>query len=68
VWRNDLPPGRVGLRVETDRRKHLEHDALVVARLLEVLLPLLPQVIVAGAAERGLVDLDPAHFCLERLI
>src|SRR4029079_16245443 len=65
---NDLPPWRVGLRVEAYRRKHLEHDPLVVARLLEVPLPLFPQVIVAGTPERGLVDLDPAHFRLERLI
>ena len=62
------PSGRLRLGIQAEAREHVLDDAHVVLRLLEVLLPLLLEVLVHDAAKGGLVDLHAAQFGLERLV
>ena len=62
------PAGRLRLRIETEAREDLLHDAHVVLRLLEVFLPLLLEVVVHDAAKGGRVDVDPPQFGLQGLV
>ena len=63
-----LTPRGLGLRVEPESLEQRQDDPLVVLGLLEILLPLLLQLVVLDAAERRLVHLDAALLSLERLI
>ena len=65
---DDQPARRLQLRVEPELVHHLEHDALVVARLLEILLPFLDDIVVGGAGERRRVHLDATPLGLQRLV
>ena len=65
---DDQPPRRVQIRIEPKLVHHLEHDALVVASLFEVLLPFLLEVGIHDAGERRRVNLDAAPLGLQRLI
>ena len=60
MWRTTLRPGGVGARIESEGLQGPFDELDVVGGLLVVLLPFLAKVVVGGAAERGLVDLDPA--------
>jgi hypothetical protein len=50
----------LGFRVEPELSHYVEEDLLMVPGLLEVLVPLLLEVAIDNALERGLVDLDAA--------
>ena len=65
---HDGPAGRLHLGIEADPRERLAQDLLVGRRLVEVLPPLLLEIGVLGAADRGLVDRLPADLGLERLV
>ena len=60
--------GRLRRGIQADAREYVLDDAHVILRLLEVLLPLLLEVLVDDAAKGGLVDLHTALFGLERLV
>jgi hypothetical protein len=65
---DDQPPRGLNLWIQLKPREDVLHDAHVVLRLLEVLLPFLLEVVVHGAAERGLVDLHATQLGLEGLV
>ena len=60
-------PG-LDLRVEIQLGKDVPDDAHMILGLIEVPLPVGAKVLVHGASDRGLIDLDPTEFRLEGLI
>ena len=65
---DDGPARRLALGIEAQGLEDLEQDRLVVLGLRQVLLPLLLQVRVLGAAEGRLVDQDAALLGLQGLV
>ena len=55
------------MRIDTHRRAHPHQRGHVLARLRQVLFPLLPQIRVPRAFEGGLINDDAAALVLERL-
>src|SRR5678816_2068481 len=65
---DDGAPGGHLLGIELEGREDAVHDLDVILRLVEVLLPLLLQVVVLGASQGRLVDEHAAHLRLESLV
>src|SRR5689334_2612533 len=64
---NDLATRRHFIRVETERFTRRREHVYMLFGLLEILLPLLLQVGIDDALERGLIKNDASTFVLERL-
>ena len=64
---HDGSPGTLLLRVELQGGKDVVQDLHVGLRFLLVLFPFLLEVFVLRALQRHLIDLDAAHFMLQRL-
>ena len=65
---HDLASKRLSLAGQTKGLQHTPHDPLVVARLLQIFAPLLREVVVLRAPDRGLIDPDTAHLGFECLV
>src|SRR5439155_1665977 len=64
----DFASRRLGLRVETAPLEHAAENLHVVLGLLEIFFPLLFELLVLGAAQRGRVNLHAAQLRLQRLV